>query len=58
MSPKYTRESVNQKEVKKVPIIEEANRYVYRGTLLDYDELFTMKPDSEEFEQLDYGTIW
>lgn len=54
---KYTKESLTQKEVKEVPLIEEANRYIYRGTLLDYDELFSIKADPEEFEKLDYGTF-
>ena len=54
---KYTKASLTEKEVKKVPLIEEANRYIYRGTLIDFDELFATKPDPEEFEQLDYGTF-
>jgi hypothetical protein len=54
---RYTKASLTQKEVKKVPLIEEANRYAYRGTLIDFDQLFSTKPDPEEFEQLDYGTF-
>lgn len=54
---KYTKESLTKKEVENVPLIEESNRYIYRGTLLDYDELFTIKHDPEEFEKLDYGTF-
>jgi len=54
---KYTKESLTKTEVKKAPLIEEANRYAYRGTLLDYEELFTSMSDPDDFEQLDYGTF-
>jgi hypothetical protein len=55
---KYTKESLIKKEVKKVPLMQETNRYVYRGTLLDFQEFSsTINTIPEDFEQLDYGTF-
>jgi len=54
---KYTKESLTKSSVKKIPLMDETNRYIYKGTILDFDELSNTRSVIEEFEQLDYSTF-
>ena len=50
--------ALEKKKAQKVPLMQETNSYVYRGTLLDFQEFSsTINTIPEDFEQLDYGTF-
>jgi hypothetical protein len=54
---KYTKESLTRSTVKKVPLMDKTNRYIYKGNMIDFEELLNARVDLEEFEQLDYSTF-
>ena len=54
---KYTKESLTKTTVKKIPLMDETNRYIYKGTMIDFDKLLNTRSVIEEFEQLDYSTF-
>jgi len=54
---KYTKESLTRSTVKKIPLMDKTNRYIYKGNMIDFEELSNARVDIEEFEQLDYNTF-
>ena len=37
--------------------MEKTNRYIYKGTMVDFKEITAPKPNLEEFEQVDYSAF-
>ena len=53
----YAGDISNKKNEEFVTIPEKSNRYIYKGSLNEYESLYSNKSASDDFEQIDYNTF-